>query len=137
MLGYIFFTLWRLAEIVTLIPTLGMLVSPLPLCAPSPEACIDSTPGILRQHQPESEPTHPSVYPVSASYSNLAVILKYDADISILQDPLHRLHTRGRMGDRHSPPPQINQKINPICRLRRPLLHRRLHSRRLRTPRYR
>lgn len=27
MLGYIFFTFWRLFEIVTLIPTLGMLVS--------------------------------------------------------------------------------------------------------------
>lgn len=26
MLGYIFFTFWRLFEIVTLIPTLGMLV---------------------------------------------------------------------------------------------------------------
>ena len=27
MLGYIFFAFWRLFEIVTLIPTLGMLVS--------------------------------------------------------------------------------------------------------------
>ena len=27
MLGYIFFTFWRLFQIVTLIPTLGMLVS--------------------------------------------------------------------------------------------------------------
>ena len=60
----------------------------------------------------------------------------YDADTAILQDSLHRLHPRSGMGHRHSLPSQINPKIHPLCRLRRPLLRRGLHSRRLRTPRH-
>lgn len=41
MLGYIFFTFWRLFQIVTLIPTLGMLVRSHVVVNPPPEACTD------------------------------------------------------------------------------------------------
>lgn len=61
----------------------------------------------------------------------------YEADTCVLQNPLHRLYSRSCMGDPDSLPSQINPKIHPLRRLRRPLLRRRLHSRRLRAPRHR
>ena len=66
MLGYIFFTFWRLFEIVTLIPTLGILVSVDILRIPHPRPELIQI-GILCQYQPESKSTHPSLNLVGAS----------------------------------------------------------------------
>lgn len=71
MLGYIFFTFWRLFEIVTLIPTLGMLVSSDAIVLQSITCLYSSTLGILRQYQPESQSTQSSLYLVSAPYPPL------------------------------------------------------------------
>ena len=78
MLGYIFFAFWRLFEIVTLIPTLGMLVSIdiiVPFHHPRPEL-IEL--GLLCQCQPESKPTHPSLNLVGAPLIRASADPLYD-----------------------------------------------------------
>ena len=88
--------------------------------------------GVLREPQPESQSTHFSLNFVSALYlEHPQVYRTFGANGSLLQDSFHRLHPCSSMGDPHSLSPQIDSKIHPLRRFRRPLLRRRFHSWRL------
>lgn len=103
-LGFIFW-FWRSMQIITLIPTVGMLVCPPQTPPYIHQQSSNPLPGLLRQHSPKSQPAHPL----------------------LRTRPLYCLHPRRRLGHRNPLPPQIHPRIRHLRLLYRPLLRRRLH----------
>ena len=114
MLGGLLFSFWRIFEIVTLIPIIGMLVYQNP--APHDKTLTNYSPiGLVRFRLQFAKPPH-----------------------SILHSrPLHRFHPCLRLGYRDPHPPRLHPPLCLVCRLHRPLLRWRLHRSRLRAPRHR
>ena len=112
MLGGLLFAFWRIAEIITLIPVIGMLVSALDAHVCRQLLMIS---GLLCQWIPEQQPADAQLHPC----------------------PLHRLRSRLCLGHSYPSATRLHAPIRALCCLYRPLFRWCPHRRRVRAARHR